>query len=95
MIPSVVQTDSDHRAGEAMPTKFKSAAYASKRVLCPYYLAETQQAIKCEGVEESASSHLTFDSKEVKKDYQQKYCCSVWKDCRLADMLERKWEELL
>jgi hypothetical protein len=78
-----------------MPTKFRDTAYASKRVICPYYLAESQQAIKCEGVEESASSHLTFKRKETMREYQEKYCCGAWKDCRLADMLERKWEELL
>jgi hypothetical protein len=78
-----------------MPTKFKSATYASKRIVCPYYMSEAQQAIKCEGVEESASSHLTFKCREDKRDYQEKYCCGAWKDCRLADMLERKWEELL
>jgi hypothetical protein len=95
MIRTVVTTALDHPAGEAMPSKFRDTAYASKRVLCPYYLAETQQDIKCEGVEESASSRLSFKCREDKKSYQERYCCNVWKDCRLADMLERKWEELL
>ena len=73
-----------------MPSK-----YDDKYVLCPYYHTNDKCKIKCDGIEETISTHPIFKSDAQKKQYMKKYCCGDFKDCRYANMLEMMWEEKL
>ena len=60
--------------------------------VCPYYKDHERQTIRCEGVEEGTALHLAFYSTQMLRDYRNAYCRSCWKGCRIAEMLNRKWE---
>ena len=67
-------------------------SYISKFVQCPFYHKDETQVIYCEGVEENTTTHLAFGSRNRCRDYKKEYCCYAWWDCRVAHMLEEKWE---
>ena len=67
-------------------------SFMSKDVLCPYYLKDEDNHIVCEGTELDTSVHLTCSNKKHRREYQKFYCCNHYKKCRIANMLDRKWE---
>lgn len=73
------------------------SSFIAKYVLCPYYCKEDGVKICCdsEGIEDDTSIHLVFPSSRRRKEYQLEKCCSKWKHCPVAAMLERIWEERL
>ena len=72
-----------------MPLKRMTAA----NVVCPYYRCEERQKIFCEGVERYTAIHLAFASPPQLKDYKSRFCEREYGGCRIADMLERKWDD--
>ena len=68
--------------------------YVSKYAQCPFYHQEDQRKVFCEGVEDGTAIQLSFDTKTHHRDYKQDLCCSgKWKECRIAKMLEEKYED--
>ena len=65
----------------------------SDYVICPFYHFEERQIIYCEGVEYNTAIHLAFASPPQLREYKKKYCEKEYCNCRIAAMLERKWEE--
>lgn len=61
-------------------------------VKCPYYKFEEKQKIYCEGVEPGTVVHLAFDTNPHLKDYKKQFCKGCYNKCRLADMLNRKYD---
>ena len=72
-----------------MPLKRMTAA----NVVCPYYKCEEGQKIFCEGVERNTAIHLAFAAPPQLKDYKSRFCEGGYGGCRIADMLERKWDD--
>ena len=64
----------------------------TKDVVCPYYKYEAPQMIYCEGVDDNTALHLAFDDKGRMKGYIKARCCHRWKDCLIAQMLNRKYD---
>ena len=64
----------------------------TKDVVCPYYKCEAPQLVYCEGVEDHTSLHLAFDTKSGKKTYMEVKCCRNWRQCMIAQMLNRKYD---
>lgn len=65
----------------------------SSNVVCPFYHFEERQIIYCEGVEKNTAIHLAFASPPQLRDYKKRFCETEYCNCRIADMLERKWDE--
>lgn len=70
----------------------KGAEYTSQSALCPFYQSEVPQSIKCEGVEDGTALHMTFDSRDHKTAYKERFCCGKYYNCILCMMLEAKYE---
>lgn len=64
----------------------------TKDVVCPYYKYEAPQMIYCEGVDDNTALHLAFASKEGMKKYMKAMCRDCWKECMVAQMLNRKYD---
>lgn len=54
--------------------------YTSVKVLCPFYIDETQQVIRCEGLLPGAVTHQAFATKS-KADRQKRTCRGEYKAC--------------
>ena len=65
-------------------------------VLCPFFkdTRENTQAIICEGVKQNTSIHLIFNNKLRQKEYMNELCCYKYKQCNIAKMLFKKYEEI-
>lgn len=60
--------------------------------VCPYYKSDERQLIYCEGVENGTAIHLAFSTLPDLREYKRKYCRSCWRKCRIAEMLNRKYD---
>ncbi len=69
--------------------------FESFRAVCPFYNCETNALIICEGVEPNTTIHIAFGNQRRKKQYCEEYCynCKKYNKCRVARMLEEKWDE--
>ena len=67
--------------------------YESPYVECPFYKYERYFMIVCEGVAKGSTLQLSFSGKGKKSDYRMRVCERNYKDCPIACMLEKKWEE--
>ena len=65
----------------------------SNNVICPFYLCEERQVVYCEGVEDGTSIHLGFNRPPALKEYKKQFCETQYCKCRIAQMLNKKWEE--
>ena len=66
--------------------------YVSKEALCPFYHSEDNQKLYCEGVDETTSIHLAFESATDRKEYRKIMCSRDYKKCHIARMLYEKYE---
>lgn len=64
----------------------------TKDVVCPYYKYEAPQMIYCEGVDDTTALHLAFPAKDGLKSYMKAKCRCNWKECMIAQMLNRKYD---
>lgn len=62
-----------------------------KYVKCPYYLHEGGQIIYCEGWHEGMVIHVAFANGTTAKEYKLNKCRSNWRECKVASMLERMY----
>lgn len=67
-------------------------SYLSKDVLCPYYHKDVQNKICCEGIDDG-TIHLNFTSAQKRIAYERARCCTDYKLCPIAQLLDRKWGE--
>lgn len=69
--------------------------FTSASAICPYYRAENQNMIYCEGITRGALIHNAFSSSfnKLAKKYKEEYCCDNWKSCRIARMHDEKYNE--
>ena len=69
--------------------------FSRASAVCPYYKAENQSMIYCEGITPGALIHNAFSLTYKKRAHQFKndYCCSVWKKCPIAKMLVEKYKD--
>ncbi len=71
-----------------MPNKHRD----SKLAKCPFFNAQENQKIYCEGVEDGVAMHLAFDSKEHKKAYCARYCNKNFPRCPYYRMLDALYD---
>lgn len=64
----------------------------SNEVECPFYSSEDAYKIRCEGLEDSSTTHVVFPLPDLKKEYKRRYCCTKYKDCLLYKALYNKYE---
>jgi hypothetical protein len=67
------------------------ARYEDPIVKCPFYSWEEGRQLCCEGVNAFSAVTVTFTTKEQRRDYERVRCKRAWKDCPLAQALEKKW----
>ena len=67
-------------------------SYVRREVLCPFYHREEQRWLFCEGPEEGVDLRLSFSGKTAFDRYLHCYCLRDWDRCRVAEMLERKYD---
>lgn len=65
----------------------KEDAYAA----CPYYKFHSKQLIHCAGISPGTALHLAFSTPRQLDEYKNLYCRRCWKNCLIAEMLNRKW----
>lgn len=65
----------------------------SSRVRCPYCKCESKTMIYCEGVQQGTTLHLAFAVPSVLKEYRAKYCDTNYDACRIAQMLNQKYDQ--
>ena len=72
------------------------SVYISKYAVCPYYSRNSDNKIRCEGVDETNTINLVFESKTDLKAYERRYCESLngYSLCRICRMLDEKWKEI-
>ena len=61
-------------------------------VQCPYYKYEGERMIYCEGVTPETALHLAFRTKDKLRAYRSVYCEGNYKNCLIAQMLNRKYD---
>lgn len=61
-------------------------------VKCPFYSWEEGKKLCCEGVNACSSVQITFTNKEQRRAYEKMRCKMAWRECPLAQALEKKWE---
>lgn len=71
------------------------SSFITGRVTCPFFkdTRNNDQSIVCEGVKPNTSIHITFKNKPQQKKYAEEFCCDNYKQCRIAQMLFKKYEE--
>ena len=64
--------------------------YGSQDVLCPFYKDEKGNVIRCEGIISMACVN-NFTNAGQKNYYKERYCCSEFAKCKLAEVLYEKY----
>lgn len=59
----------------------------SNSVDCPFYLGETREKIRCEGIVPGSWIHFTFRDGKAKHKYERTYCCERYRACKLFQLL--------
>lgn len=62
----------------------------SADVKCPFYKDDTSHSIRCEGLVSEACVN-NFRGPQIKKEYQNKYCCRDYEDCDHSKALNLKY----
>lgn len=66
--------------------------YESANAICPFYAAEKEMTIRCEGPEANSMTEVTFRSPGRKESYKSRFCeCMEWRRCPLARGLWSKY----
>lgn len=72
--------------------------YGDADVLCPFYSKSDNASISCEGVEDNMSTKNIFRLpsgailREDKERYMQRFCTCNYEDCRVYQMLMKKYD---
>lgn len=72
---------------DAMPTD-----YSSVNVKCPFYLAEENNKIICEGMEKGSRTALEFRGRQFKESVKERYCNSNFEQCKLYHVIDDKYK---
>lgn len=62
-------------------------------VRCPYYTAEQQRQLRCEGLTPGSRLSLYFNGDRKMSEYKKTFCLKRWRSCRIVRMLDQKYEE--
>ena len=69
-------------------------AYNEANVVCPFYKASATKSISCEGITDSCTIKLLFETTQEKDLYRQRFCDNNYKyrNCGICMLLEKKYE---
>lgn len=70
-----------------------SKRYVASNVTCPFYQSESHQVIYCESPEPGSVLHLAFSDRGKKYTYKGRCCMRGGKGCKVAQLLEKQYEE--
>ena len=62
-------------------------------VRCPFCKDEGNNMLYCEGIWPGTVTHLAFGNAVELRKYRKEFCEADYSKCRIAQMLERKWED--
>ncbi len=65
----------------------------SSKIVCPFCKCDERMMIYCEGVLRDTTIHLAFAYPSLTKEYRKQFCESSYMRCRIAQMLNAKYEE--
>ena len=68
-------------------------SFVRREVLCPFYHREEDRRLFCEGPEADIHLQLNFPRRKAFEGYLHRLCCLDWDRCRIAQMLEQKYDE--
>lgn len=60
---------------------------------CPFYKEEEPQLVHCEGILDGCTLHLGFSNRGKLRNYKNSYCQNRWEHCRIARMLNEKYND--
>lgn len=65
----------------------------ASKIKCPYFRNISRQRIICEGITDRVEfTPMPFKNREEMKDYIEDFCsCGCWRNCPLAEMIEKKY----
>ena len=72
--------------------------YGDADVKCPFFNKSDEISISCEGVDNGMITKNIFRTeqgnflRQKKKEYSDRYCKGDYKNCRLYQMLDEKYE---
>lgn len=66
--------------------------YNDVQVVCPFFIAQQDRIIKCEGVNDNNTIVLKFKDTASLNEYKEQFCDSCYQKCRVCKMLGEKYE---
>lgn len=70
-----------------------AAQYVSAFALCPFYRLQSNTWVQCEGIEDGSTVKLAFKATQHAQEYIRQFCNGDWDACRIARMLNQKYED--
>lgn len=67
-------------------------SYDDKFIKCPFFVSETANAIKCEGVISYRQIYIFSSAYEMRK-YKQRYCTTKYCECKNYREVSLKYEK--
>ena len=60
---------------------------------CPFYIAERERQIICEGAVDNTVTEIKFESALAKRKYEKEFCCvKLGSECPYNKLLNKKYE---
>lgn len=69
------------------------ASHISKEIKCPFYHDDFSHVIHCEGIDDGTTTHIAFVSKSACSAYKIDICSKMWRECRIARMLDEMYDD--
>lgn len=70
-----------------------ATTYGSVKVQCPFYQADYNTGIICEGFAEGSTVNIKFRKSEDKRTHKIIYCDSCYAKCEIYKLAEKKYPE--
>lgn len=64
--------------------------YGDVDIKCPFYIEQTKNTIKCEGIVSVTCSN-NFSTTKAKREHQSIACCDKYRGCAIYRILELKY----
>lgn len=69
--------------------------FSDKYIACPFFFKQEARKIYCEGFSRGNRIHLSFETHDLMRVHQIRYCESIkgCKDCPIYPLISKKYEE--
>ena len=62
-------------------------------ILCPFYITIATKSITCEGITDSCTTKILFNTPALRDKHSKIFCECKYKNCEVYRMLEAKYED--